>query len=698
MADTAAWGPLGFIREQLLQRDLVSVLTKRISSALREEVFQRDAEFIGPFLRLMGLWSRYFDGEVRGLTNVPAQRPILLVGNHSGGALVPDTGVLIHGWYEANGVDDPLTLLGLDAVFAIPGMARLCRRLGLVPASMENAERAIAAGHAVLVYPGGGHESFRPWRERNRIDLAGRTGFIRLALRYRLPVVPVVGHGGHDTLVVLSRGERLGRLLGMDRMRLPMSPIVLGLPFGVSPVTVPLPAKVTVQICEPLNWSRYGAGAADDPAVLAQCYREITGVMQDTLDALAREQPRPLVARWWRSATPPGLETGVPRTSARRTAAPAYAPQARGAHPVGVTTVTVNDDGRGRQLAVEVWYPAAAKHRGQDLDPAHYDRFRMLPALPQATAQAAQREAAPAAGRFPLLAFSHGYSSHRRQTTHLCTHLASHGYVVVAPDHAGNTVSDVTLERLQGVFDDWLGSDGRRRALRGVVESADQRPDDLRVVLDGALAGRLAPLSKHIDRRRIGVLGHSFGGWTALMMPRSDRRVGAVLAMAPSGGRSPVYPRHNPLAERLRFDWPRAVPTLILAAEHDSIVPLAGTRELFARLPAPAQLVVLRNADHLHFLDHVERFHEYFRRMPLPPLYRGRISIPAPIGELMPSEHAYRAVRTLAVAHFDAHLKRRPAARALLAGDIEALLKRAGIGVSAVRGRRTKRTARAAKH
>src|SRR5262249_27794141 len=58
------------------------------------------------------------------------------------------------------------------------------------------------------------------------------------------------------------------------------------------------------------------------------------------------------------------------------------------------------------------------------------------------TPQDAVRDAAPRAGRFPLVAFSHGYGGHRRQSTFLCTHLASHGYVVVSADHAGNTVLD----------------------------------------------------------------------------------------------------------------------------------------------------------------------------------------------------------------------------------------------------------------
>ena len=112
--------------------------------------------------------------------------------------------------------------------------------------------------------------------------------------------MPIVGHGGHETTVVLTRGERFAQLLSADKMRLEGAPILLQLPWGVSsPILpgIPLPAKITVQVCEPLDWSALGAEAAEDPAVLERCYEEITSVMQTTLDALAAENPNPLLRR-----------------------------------------------------------------------------------------------------------------------------------------------------------------------------------------------------------------------------------------------------------------------------------------------------------------------------------------------------------------------------------------------------------------
>jgi hypothetical protein len=77
-------------------------------------------------------------------------------------------------------------------------------------------------------------------------------------------------------------------------------PLAWGLPWGLYPGTlpnIPIPSKVTVEACEPLDWSGYGPEGADDPDVVARCYDEITDVMQSKLTALAEEDPWPVITR-----------------------------------------------------------------------------------------------------------------------------------------------------------------------------------------------------------------------------------------------------------------------------------------------------------------------------------------------------------------------------------------------------------------
>ncbi len=260
---------------------------------------QFDSEFMRKLVPKMETFSRYFDAEVRGMERVP-KSPVLMIGNHSGGVITPDTSAVYAAWYRTRGFDDPLMGLAFDAIFGVPGWRELMRKIGQMPASMDNAEAALGDGCSVLLYPGGSYEVFRPWTDRNRIVFNERKGFIRLALKAGVPVVPVVGHGGHETTVVLTRGERLAKLLSAQRVRMDGAPIMFQVPWGVSLPALPglpLPARITVQVCEPLDWSRYGPEAVDDADVLDRCYEEITSVMQTTLDELAAENPQPLLSR-----------------------------------------------------------------------------------------------------------------------------------------------------------------------------------------------------------------------------------------------------------------------------------------------------------------------------------------------------------------------------------------------------------------
>src|SRR5689334_656032 len=112
-----------------------------------------------------------------------------------------------------------------------------------------------------------------------------------------------------------------------------------------------------------------------------------------------------------------------------------YDPFARGDFPVGVRTIQVLDQGRNRLFPCEVWYPAGPQHTGQDLSPANQDRFSD-PTSATLRDQMAIRNAIAQPGTYPLILFSHSSGGRRQQSTFLCTHLSSHGYIVAALDHS----------------------------------------------------------------------------------------------------------------------------------------------------------------------------------------------------------------------------------------------------------------------
>ena len=293
---------------------LAALIAQRIADEHDGEVPARDPHFVSRLVPSVQRFVRYFSPEVRGIENLPASGPVLVVGNHSCLFYMPDTWMVALAITDRRGVDAPAYALVYDLLLGIPVVGSALRRLGGVPANGREAERVLAQGAAVLVYPGGDLEACRPWTERNRIVFCGHSGFIRLALRAGVPVVPVVSYGSHNAVVILSRGERLARVLGLNRLRIKVFPIVLG-PFGVSSILtppLPMPSAVTVEFMAPIDWTGLGTAAADDEAVVEACYKEITSAMQATLDRLHSEHPHPVLRGWARLLGGGARSTGTP--------------------------------------------------------------------------------------------------------------------------------------------------------------------------------------------------------------------------------------------------------------------------------------------------------------------------------------------------------------------------------------------------
>jgi 1-acyl-sn-glycerol-3-phosphate acyltransferase len=291
-ADDRARDSLG----SLLARALRAAADRAERMIPRADLDERDPDYIREHLPLMWLLaSLWFRGEVRGLGNVPDSGPVLLVGNHSGGNMTPDTIVFTLAFNTYFGVERAFYQLAHNLVLSMPALKQL-RKFGTVAASAENASKALRSGGALLVYPGGDYEAHRPTWKRNRVDIAGRTGFIRLALEQDVALVPVVSIGGQETALFLSRGERLAKLLALDRLfRLKVLPISLALPWGLNigdmAGHVPLPAKITVETLPAIDLrSEFGP----DPDV-DEIYDHVVRLMQDTLDALAAERRLPVI-------------------------------------------------------------------------------------------------------------------------------------------------------------------------------------------------------------------------------------------------------------------------------------------------------------------------------------------------------------------------------------------------------------------
>jgi dienelactone hydrolase len=275
--------------------------------------------------------------------------------------------------------------------------------------------------------------------------------------------------------------------------------------------------------------------------------------------------------------------------------------EAAGPWPVGHLTVLATDDARGRDLAIEVWYPADESARADaevgepaeayGIDEAQVTAYAgLLEAAPAGcpnTRTHAARDAAPATpeagAAWPVVAFSHCHDCVRFSSFSIAERLASHGFVVVAPEHTDNTLFDYLDDTDVELSSEFL-----------LVRAAD-----VSFALDEVLAGTGLPaaLAGAIDGDRVGVFGHSFGAVTAGKVLQDDPRISAGLAIA--------APMENPLITGVDLQTIFQPVMFIVAEEDNSITELGNDfiRDNFDVAPGEAWKLEVADAGHWSFSD-----------------------------------------------------------------------------------------------
>src|SRR5947209_10883703 len=254
------------------------------------EFFERQKYLWNP---LMDYWFRM---EMEGWERIP-QPPALLIGIHSGAPFVWDAWTIGAQWWRHFGTSRPLHGTAHDALMAMPGLSWYFRKMGVLPAKADSISAALAAGHDVALWPGGEKDSLRTWTKRDKAVLAGRMGFIRLAIRCAVPIVPVATVGGPDSKPVLASGRRIARALKLDKIaQLKMFPIALQVPWGLSPAVlpeIPLPTKIRTAFLDPIELDP-DPDRAEDHAYVEEKYEEVCAAIQGGMDSLARRRRLPL--------------------------------------------------------------------------------------------------------------------------------------------------------------------------------------------------------------------------------------------------------------------------------------------------------------------------------------------------------------------------------------------------------------------
>jgi 1-acyl-sn-glycerol-3-phosphate acyltransferase len=237
--------------------------------------------------------KRYFRSEVKDLGRIPVGGA-LLVSNHSGGPTTTDLPTFAVDFYDRFGYDRPLYTMSHD-ILSVGPAKQFLRQLGFIPASRDNAARALADDAAVMVFPGGDYDAMRPTLAQNVIDFNGRTGYVHTAIEAGVPIVPIVSIGGQETQFFLTRGTWLAKRLGIIKRltRSEMVPVAAGFRFGVTlgGMNLPLPSKIVTQVLPAINIAaRFG----EDPDV-AEVDAYVRKVMQKAMDRLASQRRFPVL-------------------------------------------------------------------------------------------------------------------------------------------------------------------------------------------------------------------------------------------------------------------------------------------------------------------------------------------------------------------------------------------------------------------
>lgn len=249
---------------------------RRLTGEAPTDVFGYDAELtdtvLAPLLRPLA--KSWFRVDVQGIEHVPTAGAALVAANHSG-VLPWDALMIALALHDRAPAGRPLRLLGADLVFSVPVLADLARRGGATLACVDDAERLFAGGELVGVFPEGFRGIGKPYSERYRLRPFGRGGFVSVALRAGVPIIPCAVVGAEESYPMLADAAGLARRLGW-----PYFPITPTFPWLGPLGAVPLPGSWTIRFAPPVPT----AGRADSPATVVELTEQVRSTVQQLID------------------------------------------------------------------------------------------------------------------------------------------------------------------------------------------------------------------------------------------------------------------------------------------------------------------------------------------------------------------------------------------------------------------------------
>lgn len=238
------------------------------------------------------IFELYYRAKWYGLENIPDD-VFLGVGNHTGLHYMPESYLWLAKYHSEERNIPMVTLIHHMIHDLAVGVNLPVNELGFIEATRGNALTALKSGYSVTVYPGGDKDVARTYKDRYRIDFFSHLGYVKMALKAQVPILPIVGCGGGDTVFVINSGERIAEFVGLKKhFKVHTWPFFWSFPFGFHlghfpHFGVPLPAQVSMSVLEPIRLDDYQPSDAEDPVIVREINCQVMDAMQNEMDRMA---------------------------------------------------------------------------------------------------------------------------------------------------------------------------------------------------------------------------------------------------------------------------------------------------------------------------------------------------------------------------------------------------------------------------
>jgi 1-acyl-sn-glycerol-3-phosphate acyltransferase len=223
------------------------------------------------------LYENYFRVRTLGIERIPDEGPAILIANHSG-TVALDAVMVQYAVAREHPSRRAIRNMGADLVYRLPFVGPLARKTGNAVACPDDAYELLRRGELLGVFPEGFKGVGKGWRERYKLQRFGRAGFMEVALRAQVPIIPIAVVGAEEAYPMIGNATLLARMLGLPYFPITPTFPLLG-PLGL----LPLPSRWFIEFGHPIPTDDYPEDAGDDAMLVFDLADRVRDTIQQML-------------------------------------------------------------------------------------------------------------------------------------------------------------------------------------------------------------------------------------------------------------------------------------------------------------------------------------------------------------------------------------------------------------------------------